>query len=246
MKELWNGFEIERTEFEGKEACVVFPKEGTSNGRLMVKTEYWDAFPNAIEVPLLEKGFHLCFVKNDNRWASEDQLDRKARFVRYICEKYGLSLRTVPVGMSCGGLIAVKFAAKYPELVSCLYLDAPVMNYMSCPCGFGTGDALVGEGYDGIKEVLDALQLSGMSELICYREMPMDKIPTLIENKIPVALVAGGSDMVVPFHENGILLKQAYEQAGLPLAFAIKPECAHHPHGLEDPAEMVVFILEHQ
>lgn len=245
MKELWNGFVIKRMEFEGHDACVVFPKEGTANGKLMVKTEYWDAFPNAIEIPLLNKGFHLCFVKNDNRWASEDQLDRKARFVRYVCKEYGLCERTVPVGMSCGGLIAVKFAAKYPELVSCLYLDAPVMNYMSCPCGFGTGNALVGEGYDGIKEVLDALQLSGMSELICYREMPMDKIPTLITNYIPVALVVGGSDTVVPFHENGILLKNAYEQAGLPLAFAIKPECAHHPHGLEDPTEMVEFILKH-
>ena len=56
MKELWNGFEVEKLEFEGKEACVVFPKEGTSNGRLMVKTEYWDAFPEAIEIPLLKKG----------------------------------------------------------------------------------------------------------------------------------------------------------------------------------------------
>ena len=245
MEELWNGFEIKRMEFEGYDACIVFPKEGTANGKLMIKTEYWDAFPNAIEVPLLKQGFHLCFVKSDNRWASEDQLDRKARFVRYVCKEYGLSERTVPVGMSCGGLVAVKFAAKYPELVSCLYLDAPVMNYMSCPCGFGTGDALVGEGYDGIKEVLDALQMSGISELICYREMPMDKIPVLVKNRVPVALVVGGSDMVVPFHENGILLKNAYEQAGLDLAFAIKPECAHHPHGLDDPTEMVEFILQH-
>ena len=133
--------------------------------------------------------------------------------MRYVCKEHGLSERTVPVGMSCGGLVAVKFAAKYPELVSCMYLDA--------------------------------LQMSGISELICYREMPMDKIPVLVKNRVPVALVVGGSDMVVPFHENGILLKNAYEQAGLDLAFAIKPECAHHPHGLEDPTEMVAFILKH-
>ncbi len=29
--------------------------------------------------------------------------------------------------MSCGGLIASKLAARYPECVSALYLDAPVM-----------------------------------------------------------------------------------------------------------------------
>jgi len=30
--------------------------------------------------------------------------------------------------MSCGGLFAVKLAVKYPECVSALYLDAPVMH----------------------------------------------------------------------------------------------------------------------
>ena len=244
MSELWNGFAIENFEFEGKAACVVFPQEGTAVGKLMIKTEYWDAFPEAIELPLLRKGYHLCFIRNDNRWASEDQLDRKARFVKFVAEKYGLSEKTVPVGMSCGGLIAVKFAAKYPELVSCLYIDAPVMNYMSCPCGFGSGDPLVGEGYDGIREVLDALHMSSISELICYREMPMDKIPVLLDNKIPVAMVAGGSDPVVPYHENGINLQCAYEKTDVPFVFYIKPECAHHPHGLEDPTPVVEFILK--
>ena len=244
MSELWNGFAIERMEFEGKDACVVLPKEGTAVGKLMLKTEYWDAFPEAIELPLLRKGYHLCFVRNDNRWGTDDQLDRKARLVKFVAEKYGLSTKVVPVGMSCGGLIAVKFAAKYPELVSCLYIDAPVMNYMSCPCGFGSGNALVGEGYDGIREVLDALKMESVSELISYREMPLDKIPVLLQNKIPVAMVAGGSDPVVPYHENGINLQRAYEATDLPFTFHMKPECAHHPHGLEDPTPVVEFILK--
>lgn len=245
MSELWNGFAIKNLEFEGKEAFVVFPEEGTANGKLALKTEYWGAFPEAVELPLLRKGFHLCFIRNDNRWASEDQLERKARFVKYVAKEYGLSEKTVPVGMSCGGLIAVKFAAKYPEFVSCLYIDAPVINYMSCPCGFGSGDALVGEGYDGIREVLDALHMDSVSELLSYREMPLDKIPTLLENKIPVVMVAGGSDPVVPYHENGINVQKAYENSDVPFVFYMKPECAHHPHGLEDPTPVVEFVLKH-
>ena len=39
--------------------------------------------------------------------------------------------------MSCGGMHAVYIAAKYPEYVSLLYLDAPVLNLLSCPCGIG-------------------------------------------------------------------------------------------------------------
>ena len=122
MNTMWNGFACEHFSFEDHEATVVFPAEGTERGRLLVKTEYQDAFPEAAEIPLLQKGFHLCFIKNDNRWGTDPDLDRKARFIRFVCEKYNLSTRVVPVGLSCGGLIAAKLAAKYPELIACLYL----------------------------------------------------------------------------------------------------------------------------
>ncbi|MBE6920642.1 MAG: alpha/beta hydrolase [Ruminococcaceae bacterium] len=243
MCNLWNGFPVETLNFEGREAHVVFPAPGTANGLLALKTEYWNAFPKAAEIPLLEQGFHLCFITNDNRWGVDEDLDRKARFVKFVTEKYGLATKTVPIGMSCGGLIAIKFAAKYPELVSCLYLDAPVLNYLSCPCGLGVGEPL-GEGA-GVQELLNALHMESMSQLIGYREMPLDKLPVLVQNRIPVVLVAGGSDVTVPFEENGALLQSAYEKAGLECQVYIKPDCGHHPHGLETPDEVICFILQH-
>lgn len=245
MSETWKNFSVKEFNFEGRNATIVFPTPGTENGRLMVKTEYRDAFPEAIELPLLRLGYHLCFIQNDSRWGSDDDLDRKARFVQYVCKEYGLSTKTVPVGMSCGGLLAILFAAKYPGLVSCLYLDAPVLNYMSCPCGFGAGIPLIDGEINGIQELLDTLHMDSVSQLLGYREMPLDKIPVLIQNQIPVVMVAGDSDIDVPYHENGLLLQRAYEQAEVPFAVYIKPECAHHPHGLQDPSKVVSFILEH-
>lgn len=242
MSELWNGFEMETFEFEGQQAHVVFPKEGTANGRLALKTVYWGAFPHAAEIPLLEQGFHLCFVKYSSRWGREEDLDRYARFVRFVARQYEVSERVVPVGMSCGGLMAIKFAAKYPELVSCLYLDAPVLNYLSCPCALGSKPYAKDET---VAELLDAIGMSSISEVIGYREMPLDKVPTLIAHRIPVIMVAGGSDTIVPFHENGALLQKAYEQAGLDCPVYIKPECDHHPHGLDDPKPVIEFILRH-
>lgn len=242
MDSLWNGFVIKTLKFEGHEANVVFPKIGTENGRLALKTEYWNAFP-ATEIALLENGFHLCFIQNDNRWGTDPDLDRKARFVRYVAKEYGLDCRTVPVGMSCGGLFAIKFAAKYPELVSCLYLDAPVLNYLSCPCGFGSGEPLA-QG-EAIPELLNALELDSVSQLIGYREMPLDKLPKLVESRIPVIMVAGGSDRTVPYHENGELLSKAYKDADVECQVHIKPDCDHHPHGLETPDAVVSFILRH-
>ena len=242
MRELWNGFEMETFEFEGQQAHVVFPKEGTANGRLMLKTVYWGAFPDAVEVPLLEQGFHLCFVKYESRWGRDEDLDRYAGLVRFVADKYALNKRVVPIGMSCGGLMAIKFAAKYPELVSCLYLDAPVLNYLSCPCALGSKAQAKEET---VAELFAALGMDSISQVIGYREMPLDKVPVLVAHRIPVVMVAGGSDTVVPYHENGALLQKAYEQAGLECPTYIKPECDHHPHGLDDPTPVVQFILAH-
>lgn len=241
MEELWNGYRCKRLIFEGHEGFVVFPKEEKANGYLALKTEYWGAFPEAVELPLLERGFHLCFIRNDNRWGTDDNLDRQARFVRSCMAEYALKPQCVPIGMSCGGLIAIKLAARYPELIKCLYLDAPVVNYMSCPCGFGIGNPL-NEDYS---EILNALQLKSISELLAYRDMPLDKLGILTKNRIPAVLVAGDSDTTVPYCENGIFLERAYKEAGVELEVYIVPGKDHHPHGLKDPRKVVDFVMRY-
>ena len=241
MEQKWMGYQCKQLLFEEHEAIIVYPQEGTANGYLAVKTEYWGAFPEAIELPLLENGFHLCYIKNDNRWGIHADLDRKARFIRYVQEECGLSSKCVPVGMSCGGLIAIKLTARYPELVKCLYLDAPVVNFMSCPCGFGNGKPLSEDN----SEILNALGLKDISQLLAYRDMPLDKLGVLAEAKIPVVMVAGDSDQVVPYCENGICLEKTYKDAGVEIEVYMKPGCDHHPHGLADPTAPMNFILRH-
>jgi pimeloyl-ACP methyl ester carboxylesterase len=163
------------------------------------------------------------------------------RFAKYLREAYGLAEKCVPVGMSCGGLQAVNFAAKYPDFVSVLYLDAPVMNFLSWPFGFG--NHFVNCGEEQRREVLDALGMT-RSELICFRGHPIDKIPALIEHKIPVVMVYGDSDTVVPYPENGYGLEMAYKKTDIPLAVFGKEGCEHHPHGLADATPIIEFILK--
>lgn len=239
MAQLFEGFEQEEFVFEEHETIVVLPHKWANRRRVALKTEYWGAFPNA-ERMLLEHGFAVAYIRNDNRFGTEPDLKRKAALLDYLSEKYGTEKKCIPVGMSCGGLIAVMFAAYYPEYVSCLYLDAPVMNYMSWPCQFGVME-LQGSFLD---EILGALKLT-RSELISYRNMPMDHIQDLIDSQIPVILVAGDSDHCVPYIENGILLEKAYKASQLDFELYLKPGCDHHPHGLEDPSPIVDFIEKH-
>lgn len=232
---MWHNFECENFEFKNRKAIVVFPDKEKSNGKWLLKTEYWDAFPN-LETEMVKRGWHLAFIENKNRWCLDEDLDIKAEFSEYISKKYGLSKKCIPVGMSCGGLFAVKFAAKYPDMVSALYLDAPVLNLLSCPAALG-----LSEDYGMFDEFKEATGVT-MSELICYREHPIDKLDILLENKLPVVLVYGKDDTVVPYCENGMILDNFYKKNRGCILSIGKDNCGHHPHGLDTPGIIADFL----
>ncbi len=238
-KSLYNGFERLDFKFEDREAILILPEEGTKCGKWLLKTEYFDAFQN-FEMEMVKRGWCVAYIKNITRWCLEEDLDLKARFADFLSKEFGLYKKCVPVGMSCGGLIGTKFAAKYPEYVSCLYLDAPVLNLLSCPAGLGEAN----HEYDFMSEFYNATGIT-LSQLLSYREHPIDKMHLLLENNIPIMLVVGDSDPVVPYHENGAVLEKYYKENGGCIEVIIKPGCEHHPHGLDDNTPIIDFVLAH-
>ena len=133
---------------------------------------------------------------------------------------------------------SIYFAAKYPEYVSAMYLDAPVINLLSCPAGLG----------DGTSEMLPEFEKNmgfGLKELLSFRNHPLDNLAPLIKNNIPGILVAGDSDKVVPFDENGALLDKYYKENGGIIETIVKPGCDHHPHSLEDNTPIIEFVLKY-
>lgn len=234
MEEIWNGFKKTEFEFEGKQAIIVFPADSNKKNICMLKTEYFGAFPS-FETEMLGRGYHLAYLQNETRWCLDEDLHRKHRFAEFLSHKYGLSQRLIPVGMSCGGMIAVKFAALYPQNVSAMFIDAPVINLLSCPAGLGDSD---GSMFDEFKKA------SGMTlkQLIAYRNHPLDNIDKLIKNKIPVFMVCGDADTVVPYDENGIYLAEKYQKSGAPFKLIIVKGRGHHPHGLNDNTQIIEFI----
>ena len=239
MKEsLYNGFKRIDFEFQGREAILVFPPDDVKTDKWLLKTEYFDAFPNA-EIALAAKGFHIAFLSNNNGWGGRADQDAKLEFAKYLHKEYGLSKKCVPVGMSCGGLHALRLAQYYPEMVSMLYLDAPVMNFLSCPMGMGVGQPI----YGSIGVFMEEYGLKA-DTLLTYRDHPIDNMAALIENNLPVLLVYGDSDTVVPYCENGAILEKYYKEHGGKILAIGKEGCGHHPHGLSDPAPIVDFIIE--
>jgi hypothetical protein len=49
----------------------------------------------------------------------------------------------------------------------------------------------------------------------------------------------------VPYEENGKLLQQKLLAAGSDITVIVKPDCEHHPHGLEDLTPLLDFVGKH-
>ncbi len=231
----FHGFEGVEFSFEGKIAKVVKPHV-TPNGKWALKTEYFNAFPET-EIELLKRGWHIAYNENDNRWAEKTDLERKGAFIRFVAKTFALHDKCALVGMSCGGLYAVKTAVMFPSLVSALYLDAPVMNFLSCPFGLGGTNNV-----ESMPEEYCRCTGRTLQEMLFYREHPLDQMPMLLANGLPIVLVSGDSDTVVPYVENGAHLEKYYKAHGGVLEVYIKAGGDHHPHGLPDVTPIVAFL----
>lgn len=229
----WNGYRQLEFSLDGRKVLLVLPHEAKGNNWLL-KTEYFGAFPN-FELAMLERGWHLAYIENETRWYKESDSEAKAALCDYLSKNFSLSEKCMCVGMSCGGMQAVYFAARHPECVKALYLDAPVLNLLSCPCNVGR------DVFPGMYQEFHEKTGMTLHDLINYRNHPIDNVQPILEHRIPVMLVCGDADVTVPYDENGLILSQKLRAADHPFREILKPGCGHHPHGLEDPAPIIEF-----
>jgi len=230
------GFTCLEFEIMGRYARLIVPNV-KPNGKWLLKTEYADAFP-ALEIEMLNKGYHVAYVENQTRWHVNADDEAKLALANLLKEKYGLSERCVTVGMSCGGLQSIYFASKYPERIAAMFLDAPVTNLLSCPAYVGNEEKMP-EDFWGEFHAATGITLS---ELLNYRNHPIDRVPELVKNNIPVFLAAGDCDEVVPYEENGAYLEKYYKENGGTIEVVMKRGIGHHPHCLSDNTPIIEFI----
>ena len=217
-------------EFNGYEATVILPDN--PNGEWIWKTEFLYAFDKA-ECELLDLGYTRVYYRVSNMYGCDEAVRLMRAFYHYVREKYRLAEKCNLFGFSRGGLYAYNFALFYPEYVKRVYFDAPVLDLASWP-----------REESAEREQVYRLYSLNSETIKGFVGSPVNNFAEFFSTGIPVLIVAGGADEVVPFEENsGKMIKYAVEH-GYHITYVIKPDCKHHPHSLDDVGPIIDFITK--
>lgn len=234
----WLGFNRADFEYSGRRCTFVAPKNAAPGRPWIWRTEFFGHEPQA-DSALVAKGFHLVYMDLTDMYGAPVALDLMDAYYRLLVDRLGLSKQAVLEGFSRGGLFALNWAARRPEQVASIYLDAPVCDFRSWPGKWGDGPGSEAD-WQKLKEVYG---FKNDREALRFRMNPVDHLKPLAEHRIPILSVCGDADRIVPMYENTYLVQKRYEELGGVMQVIAKPGVGHHPHSLEDPAPIVDFVL---
>jgi pimeloyl-ACP methyl ester carboxylesterase len=240
----WHGHARRRFQFEGAEAWVVVPATPLPGNPWSWCLMFPDAFTERCAAPaLVARGFHHAFLDVGNTFGSPAAVAKLARFHDELVRR-GLSPRPALIGISRGSLYAHRFASDHPDKVSVIYGDAGVCDIRSWPGGAAAGRK--GKGSPG--DWAEVKKLYGFADdaaALAWTGNPVDTLAPLAKAGVALIHVVGDADDVVPPEENGLVVAERYRALGGTVELIHKPGIGHHPHGLDDPAPVVEFVIRH-
>lgn len=239
MHSTWKGYE--RIDFlvNNRVSILVTPKTALPGRPWIWRSEAFGIFP-AVDLALLEKGYHVACTDVQNLYGAPVALDAMDKFYDHVTKTFGLSARTVPEGFSVGGLSALNWAARNPGKVACLYVDAPVCDFKSWPGGKGKSKGSPAD-WERCKRAYGLTE----EQALTYASNPIDNLKPVAAAKIPIIAVAGDADDVVPMDENIRKVETRYRELGGEIRLITKPGVGRRPLSLADPTPVVEFILKH-
>jgi pimeloyl-ACP methyl ester carboxylesterase len=237
----WNGFARHDFKVDGTEAIVVVPEKPLPGRPWVWRGESFDAFTDA-DVALVKAGWHLAYLKVPDLFGSAKAVTRWERFHGTMVSEYSLHPKPGLIGLSRGALYCLNWAAAHPDRTLAVYLDNAVCDFKSWPGGKPKGLGTGKGSADEWQKLLAAYGFKDDTEAVAFKFNPVDHLAPLAKAKIPLLLVYGDADTVVPAKENSELIYERYKKLGGPIERVVKPGQDHHPHGLKDVAPVVAFF----
>lgn len=139
------------------------------------------------------------------------------------------SRKPVLLGRSRGGLQTLAWAAENPEKVGGFAGIYPVSNIAS---------------YPGVAKAAGAYEMKpGELQAQLAAHNPVERLAPLAKARVPLFVIHGDSDKIVPLEANSALLKSRYDALGGPFQLIIAPGQGHNMWtGFFECGELVNFV----
>lgn len=242
-RDRMQGFDRIRFEFEGCMAWVVEPAKPAEKSPWVWCMEWPTAFQNRTGVKeLLSAGYRWVAFNPAFGWnkkpvagnQNDDMVEKRNRFQKFLVAELGLEERCCLVGMSWGGFYSVRYASIHPESVKAIYLDAPLLD-------FSTLSSFKSKTWKSLTAYYPQVTKDYVGADDPLQPVSPARAEAIAKANIPVLLIYGAKDTVVPAESNCLRFADAFEKAGGHLKLWRDNLRGHHPHGLE-PGEGAVFV----
>ena len=230
----WNGYDRYDFKVEGREAIVVVPRQARAGNPWVWRPAFFDSFPGA-DIALLKEGFYVVYYDLTHLYGSPRAMKLGSDFYKYMTSRWGLSPKVTLEGISRGGLFSLNWAAENTEKVACVYIDAPVCDVFSWP----------GRNHPLWPDLLQEWKLSDEA-MKFFSGNPIDHLEPIARAGIPVFSVCGQADTDVPYIRNMEIVRKRLLELGGIAQVILKPGVAHHPHGLENPEQILDYLIRCQ
>ncbi|MEM8965696.1 MAG: prolyl oligopeptidase family serine peptidase [Bacteroidota bacterium] len=233
----FHGYTMYSFLFQERQCRIVVPKRPAEGNPWLWRARFFGHRPE-VDLALLERGFYVVYIDVADLYGSPTAVQLWNDFYELLNSRYLFADKVALEGMSRGGLSVFNWAAENPEKVACIYVDAPVCDIKSWPGGLQNG---MGSKEDWQK-CLMAYNFTE-EEARAYVQNPINKVESLVENQIPLLVVSGDDDQVVPYSENAQLMVDQYQELDGKVKVIIK-KGEGHVHGLSNPRPIIQFILK--
>ncbi len=191
---------------EGRPAFVLLPeKEKRSTPQPWVfyaptLPGYPDSHEKWMHQQFLAAGVAVAGIDVGEAYGSPKAREPFSALYRELTEKRGFASRPCLLGRSRGGLWVTSWAVENPGKVSGIAGIYPVFDLRTYP-GLGKAAPAYGLSPEALESRLPELN-------------PIERVGVLAANRVPVLIIHGDEDKVVPLKENSAELVERYRRAG--------------------------------
>ena len=183
---------------------------------------------------LIEQGISFAGCDQGEVRGSPASISRFSDFYNEMVSK-GYSQKPVLLGQSRGGLMMLSWAVRNPTKLSAYAGIYPVQNLRSWPMKWSLGVTLRDFEMDE-KTFIQRID----------EHNPINHLAGMAKAKVPIFIVHGDSDKVVPLEENSGLVESRYRELGGKVYVKVVPSAGHQViDAFFKSKNLIEFLIKH-